>query len=166
MLEELSGEQVRLHPLVREFGQRLVTEDGERGTALLQEAGERLVAECTNLKRLEQRALRLGYWQCLEQVRAIREYVTLLNRPGQAEQIGRIERWLDRESYLLGDEQWWPERLPGLFHQQIINCSVEEEYPLPASKASSVPWLQQIGSVKKGNFFLLQSICWTCQLCQ
>jgi hypothetical protein len=142
LVEELSDDQVRLHPLVREFGRRLLTEEHEQGRAFLEGAAERLASEFEDLKRLEQRAQRKDYWKCLEQVRAARGYVELLGT-GHEERLTRIERWLDRESYLFRDEQWWPNTVPGLFYQQFYNRSVEEEHPLTGTGVPA-QWLRQM----------------------
>ncbi len=154
LLEELSGDQVRLHPLVREFGRRLVAEENEKGKAYLEAAAERLTSEFEDLHRLEQRAQRNDYWGCLEQVRAARDYVELLTID-QAERLARIERWLDRESYLFRNKQWWPRTLPGLFFQQLYNRSVEEEHPLTVHEAPT-QWLRQMGEVGAEDRSLLR----------
>jgi hypothetical protein len=145
LLEELSGDQVRLHPLVREFGRRLLTEENEKGKAFLEAAAERLTSAFENLKKLKQRARSKDYWGCLEQVRSTREYVELLGT-GHAERLTLIERWLDRESYLFRDEQWWPKTVPGLFYQQLYNRSVEEEHPLTITDDPK-QWLRQMREV-------------------
>ena len=142
LLEGLSGEEVNLHPLVREFGQRLVIEAGKKGKTLLEEATKWLVSACTNLNWLEQHARRDGYYECLKQVRAMHSYTRLLGAASQAEQIERVERWLDRESYLLADQHWWPTLLPGLFYQQIANRAVETGQQLPPSDTPAC-WLRQ-----------------------
>jgi hypothetical protein len=144
LLEELTGDQVRLHPLVREFGRRLVAEENDQGKASLEVAVERLTLAFEDLHSLEQRAQRNDYWGCLEQVRAARDYVELLAN-SHRERLARIERWLDRESYLLRNEQWWPKTLPGFFYQQLYNRSVEEEHPLTVHEAPK-QWLQQMWS--------------------
>ena len=87
LLEELSAGQVRLHPLVHEFGRRLVAEDSDKGRTLREEAGERLASEFADLSMLERRALHDGYWRCLEQIRAVREYAELLEA-NQAKRLG------------------------------------------------------------------------------
>ena len=154
LLEELSGDEVRLHPLVREFGRRLVTEENEKGKAFLEAAAERLTSAFENLKRLEQRAQRKDYWGCLEQVLAARDYVELLGT-GHEEQLARLERWLDRESYLLRDEQWWPKTVPGFFYQQLYNRSVEEEHPFTINEAPA-QWLRQMREVGAEDRSLLR----------
>ena len=145
LLEELSGDQVRLHPLVREFGQRLVAEENDKGKSFLKAAAQRLASEFEDLKTLEQHALRNDFWGCLERVQAARNYVELLGT-GHAEQLTRVERWLGRESYLFRNEQWWPKTVPGLFYQQLYNRSVEEEHPLKLNYAP-VQWLRQMREV-------------------
>jgi len=155
LLEKLSNEQVRLHPLVREFGRRLVAEEPDKGKILLEETGERLISEFEELNRLERRARQEeGYWGCLEQVRMTREYVELLGTD-QAEQVARIESLLDHESYVLGDERWWPKTIPELFYQQIFNRSVEEGSPL---RSEEMPrrWLRQLGQVGAEDRSLLR----------
>ncbi len=154
LLEELSGEQVRLHPLVREFGRRLVAEENDNGRAFLERAAERLVSEFGDLKSLEQRARRSNYWACLEQVRVARDYLELLGTDHEAH-LAHIERWLDRESYLFRNEQWWPETLPGLFYQQLYNRSVEEENPLTLTNVLA-PWLRQMREVGAEDRSLLR----------
>jgi WD40 repeat protein len=154
LLEELSGDQVRLHPLVREFGRRLIAEENEKGKAFLEAAAERLTVAFEDLHSLEQRARRKDYWGCLEQARAARDYLELL-ATSQGERLARIEHWLDRESYLFRDEQWWPKTLPGLFYQQLYNRSVEEEHPLTVQEAPT-QWLRQMREVGAEDRSLLR----------
>ncbi len=154
LFERLSGEQVRLHPLVREFGRRLVAEDGDTGETLLKEAGEQLTSEFEDLNKLERRARRAGYWGCLEQVRSAREYAELLLTE-KAERLEQVERWLDRESYVLADGRWWPQVLPGLFYQQLSNRALEVGTPLPAGEVPAC-WLRQTGQVGAEDRSLLR----------
>ncbi len=147
LMETLKGNQVLLHPLVREFGQMLVTEDMDKGQTLLLGAGEQLIGEFTDLNKLERRAKLEGYWRCLEQVRAALEYIELLGM-GQVEQLKWVEQCLDREGYLLGNREWewWPELFPGLFYQQLYNRAVEEKRLLTGDVLPK-RWLRQIGHV-------------------
>jgi hypothetical protein len=154
LLEALSGDRVRLHPLVRDFGQRLVTEDGYKGQTLLRDALERLIVEFTDLNKLEERILAVGYHDCLEQVRFALAFAELLEAD-RAEPLRRIERWLNRESYVLGDGQWWPRIIPGLFYQQLYNRSIEENYPL-AERELPARWLRQVGGVGAESHSLLR----------
>jgi len=153
-LEVLFGRQVRMHPLVREFGQGLVAEEGNQGEILLAEASHRLAAEFMNLNKLERRARDSGYWNFKEQVRVVREYARLL-LVDKTDQLEKVERWLDRESYLLGDEKWWPKKFPGLFYQQLFNHSLEEGQSLVIGDAPS-QWLRQEEPVKAEDRRLLR----------
>src|SRR5712692_206466 len=154
LFERLSGEQVRLHPLVREFGRRLVAAQNDRGTTLATTAIERLATAFADLNALERRTQRQGYWGCLEQVRAARDYAVLLHA-GQAVALTRIERWLDRESYLLAGEAGWGQRLPGLLYQQLSNHAVEEGVVLPAGEAPA-QWIEQMKRVGAEDQALLR----------
>lgn len=154
LLEELSEDQVRLHPLVREFGRRSVAEDGDKGKTLLEEVGERLTSEFEDVNKLEQRARKEGYWGCLEQVRAARKYRELL-LTDKAERLEQVERWLDLESYVLADGRWWPQVLSGLFYQHLSNRSLEEGAPLLAGEAPA-RWMRQLGQVDADDRSLIR----------
>ncbi len=145
LLEGLSENQVRLHPLVRAFGQQLVAEEGDMGKKVLAEAGERLATPFIDLNKLEQRALQEGYWECLRQIQSARAYAALI-RANQETSLAQVERWLDRESYLLADQKWWPHVLPGLFYQQLFNRAVEEGSTFFVGKEPAF-WLRQINQV-------------------
>jgi WD40 repeat protein len=155
LLEILSGDQIRLHPLIREFGQRLITEDGNKAKVLREEAGTRLVRELANLSKLEHRALRVGYWRCLEQVQAAHNYAKRLET-AYIEQLEQMKRWLDSEGYLLGDKQWWPNTLPGLFYQQIYNRAVEEGQFLQVED-TSLSWIRQVIPTGAANTTLIRT---------
>jgi len=154
LLETLSGEQVRLHPLVRAFGHHLLMQESDQGRTVRTEAGQRLVAAFSDLALLEQRARRIGYRTCLEQLRAARDYAMLLD-PQHADRLNRLERWLDRESYLLADERWWPGKLPGLFYQQFFNRAVEAGEPIKSLEPPPC-WLKQADSVGTEDQALLR----------
>ena len=154
LFERLSGEQVRLHPLVREFGQDLLAAQEDHGTRLATKAIKRLVDTFVDLNALERRAQEKGYWGCLEQVRAARDYALLLHAD-QAAPLVRIERWLDRESYLLADEVGWRKRLPGLLYQQLANHAVEEGRALPTGEAPA-KWIEQMKRVGAEDQALLR----------
>lgn len=154
LVETLSRGQMRLHPLIRQFGQRLVKNDGQGGFALLKEAAMRLEAEFTDLNKMEKRTRREGFWKYLERVRAAREYAELLGA-GQSSQIRQVERWLNHESYLLGYGGLWPETIPGLFYQQLYNRSIEEDHALAGLEVPN-RWLRQIGKVGAEDTSVLQ----------
>ena len=134
LLEELSSQQVRLHPLVRAFGQHLLQQETGNGETLRKQAGQRLVAAFCDWTQLELRARRIGYRTCLEQVKSAHTYgVTLTGSdPYAVSELTHLERAMDRESYLLADTRWWPEALPTLFYQQLFNRTVEIESTLLA----------------------------------
>ncbi len=142
LLELLAEGQARLHPLVREFSQRLVKQWRDQGQGLKEQASARLVADLLHLTRLEQRAQQEGYWGCLEQVRAAAAYAALLGADQQG-RLGQLERWLDRENPILGAETFWQGRLPGLFYQQLYNRIVEEEQQT-LEGAAPAQWLRQL----------------------
>ena len=144
MIEVLTDQQIRLHPLLREFGRRLVAHDEQKNT-LLQEAGQHLVSEFTDINKLEKRALEKGYWQCLEQVQAAYQYVQILNA-NNIEQLERIERWLARDSSLLSTDKLWPENLPGLFYQQLHNHMIEAGEQVTSISQPKI-WIRQTEQV-------------------
>ncbi len=146
LVERLTDEQVRLHPLVRAFGQYLLQQEGKQGRVLRAEAGQRLVTAFRDLALLEQRARRVGYWGCLEQVRAARDYALLLYL-WPADRLNRLEYLLDRESHLLADERWWPRQIPGLFYQQLFNRAVETGESLAGQDVPPPRWIKQIDPV-------------------
>ena len=154
LLKELSGERVWLHPLARAFGQQLVAEAGERGSALLKEAGRQLTAACTDLSVLERHARKDGFWRCIERVRAIREYTEQIGEKETSKQIESVIQYLRRESYLLSDNSWWPDKIPGLFHQQLYNRSIESEQMLWTGTGPK-RWLRQRKRVGAENAGLL-----------
>ena len=154
MIETLENEQIRLHPLIREFGRQLVTHD-DQGTKTLQEAGQRLITEFTDINKLEQRAFAVGYWRCLEQVQQAYQYAQILDI-GTTELLGRIEQWLARDSSLLVGDDLWPEKIPGLFYQQMHNRSLEEGYLL--RRGGNIPerWIKQVERVGAEDRALLR----------
>ena len=139
LVEDLSEDQVRLHPLVRKFGQSLVEDE------LLAEARERLTDKFANVNKLEQRARKEGYWKCLERVQEVAVYVQLLGI-ASAKIIEQVGHWLARESSLLGTGELWPAKIPGLFYQQLYNRSLEEGQKLLAP-VSPGRWIRQVEQV-------------------
>lgn len=155
LLKKYDEDHVWLHPLVHEFGQRLVTEDKSLTKTLREEAAKQLLNRCTDLHWLDGRARNAGYWACLNDIRAMRAYLESLGIQIRSTPIESIERWLSRESYLLANEQWWPDTLPGLFHQQLFNLSVEEGPQLQRGTMTA-RWLRLMEPVGLENKALLQ----------
>jgi len=144
MIELLTDGQIRLHPLIREFGRQLVMHE-QQGKELLQGAGQRLVNEFTDINKFEQRAFATGYWRCLEQVQQTYQYVQILDAEN-TKLLERIELWLARDSTLLGTDELWPEKMPGLFYQLRYNHEVEAGYQ-PSPTKQLTPWVRQLERV-------------------
>jgi WD40 repeat protein len=145
LLQKLSDDQVRLHPLVREYAQRLISEDEVQGKRLRESARARIEKEFEDLSRLEKRAQRVGYWECLEQARIAQSYIELLETE-KAITLRRLVSWLDLESHAFASSELWPDKLPGLFYQQLYNRSVEEGEPFANSEPPN-QWIKQLTAV-------------------
>jgi WD40 repeat protein len=143
LIEVLPNDAIRLHPLLREFGSYQLWHRAD-GLELCAQASKRLSDEFININRLEQRARAKGYWNCLADVQEVLNYASLANFDA-IDLLARIECWLACDSSLLGDNTWWPDRFPGLFHQQLYNRAVEEGLSLPGNFpfATDAPWLRQ-----------------------
>jgi WD40 repeat protein/serine/threonine protein kinase len=159
LLEKLADGQVRLHPLVQEFSQKLVREEAAKGQALLLEAGENLAKVFTDVAELDKRVRSFGYWETLGQLRTALQYAGLLNKTLESretapiEKLQIMERWLDKESYLLTDGELC-QQLPALFYQQIYNRSIEEANQVIqfGETHPNQPWFRQtqvVGSEDK-----------------
>ncbi|MEI6046811.1 MAG: NB-ARC domain-containing protein, partial [Chloroflexota bacterium] len=157
LLEELAEGQVRLHPLVREFGLHLVSEEPDKGKLLLEEAGKCIATAFENVNGLETRAKREGYWNCLEQAREALEYIWLLDIPEAGERLKKIEHWLDRNAHILGASGLWPEQLPSLFYQQMYNWAVEEGWTL-LEGATPKQWIRLLTQVGAEDIGLIRTI--------
>ena len=144
LIEALPNDTVRLHPLLREFGSYLLRHRGNE-CDLCTQASKQLSDEFMNISRLEQRARAKGYWNCLADVQEMLNYARVA-KLGGVDLLERIEYWLARDSSLLGDNAWWPDRFPGLFYQQLYNRAVEDGFSFPGNPASDMSWLRQMQS--------------------
>jgi WD40 repeat protein len=131
---------LQLHPLLREFGRRLVNKSAEDQKGLV-DAGNKLATALEDLALLEIHA-RQDYWTCLDQMRSAISYVDTLTGHSPAS-LSRLERYLDQESHVLASGGLWPDQLPGLFHQQFHNHAVEDAVSLK-ERAIDTPWLRQL----------------------
>lgn len=150
LVEDVSQYEIQIHPLLREFGRDLSKEENQE--TILAEAIARIIAAFGDVLRLQQRAIERSFWICLAQLRLARAYVASM-QPDMEEHLRRIERCLDRETYFLGISGLWPERLPGLFYQQMYSHLLEEEQALPLPPGDGIPWLRQlvrVGIADKG----------------
>jgi hypothetical protein len=74
LVETLSPEEVRLHPLIRELVQEHIELDDDKGKSLRENAIAHLCHTFTNLNNLAKRAQYQGYWGCLDLVKAASRY--------------------------------------------------------------------------------------------
>lgn len=153
LIEELPGDAIRLHPLIREFARYLVVQDSERD-ALLTAVCEQLTNEFTDVNKLERRVLDEGYWKCLERVQEVINYAQQAGIK-QANLLERVEYWLARDSSLLGTGALWPQVLPALFYQQLHNRALEEGYQLPGTEPDA-RWVRQLSPVGAEDQSLLR----------
>jgi WD40 repeat protein len=153
LIEELPGDALRLHPIIRECARYLVAQDNGRD-ALLATAGEHLANGFTDVNKLERRVLAEGYWKCLERVQEAVSYAQLLGIQ-QADVLERVAYWLARDSSLLGTGALWPQVLPGLFYQQLHNRALEEDYHLSGT-APDARWVRQQSRVGAEDQSLLR----------
>jgi WD40 repeat protein len=152
-LIKVGDDGISLHSLIREFGRLLVQDDPQHSTWLT-EANNRLLSAFTEIDHLRDRVLAQGYWSCLSDIQEALNYARLLSIP-QLALLERIEYWMARESYLLGDITTWPKELPALFYQQFYNHFVEEGYPLPEEIETNNSWIRQLNRVGTGDQTLL-----------
>lgn len=154
LLEDLGEGQVRLHPLLREFGLQLINDEGNQGIAVLQQAAQTIGKTFENPTDLQNRAHKQGFQSCLKQIRLAIGFVERLDFPDVVQKMGKLERWLDQESYLLAEGKLWP-GLPGFFYQQIYNHIVEEGEAVTPPNLNT-PWLRKLAPVGKENNSLLR----------
>ncbi|WP_437657772.1 beta-propeller domain-containing protein [Sorangium sp. So ce1182] len=114
MIEELTADTFRVHPLVREFAAAR-TEGREAFAAA---CAERMEATLGDMARLPEQAAARGIDAVLEDLRA----GAALGGPAS----GRLAAWmrpLDREAHCL--RGWVPDQNPGFFLQQLRNRCLE-----------------------------------------
>ncbi len=137
MIEDMPNDMIRLHPLLREFGQYLLQQDAQDLRAF---AEANLLATFAHINKLEERARAKDYWGCLSDVQEALNYARLL-RIEHLDLLEHVASWLARESFLLGNSAWWPPQLPALFYQQLANHAVEESQTL-TGKPPQTAWLR------------------------
>ena len=145
LLEGLADDQVRLHPLVRAFSPTDAPTGKRTGTSPTSGGG---ITADRCLQRSDPAgpgedgapAIAIAWNNCGQRV----DYALFLDEPC-ADQLSHLERWLNRESYLLADERWWPKK-SGLFYQQFFNQGVETGAPLSSQKWPP-RWLKQAQAV-------------------
>lgn len=111
LIEELTHDQLRLHPLVQEFAAEL-SPPGFRASM-----AERITTELGKLSRLEEHVLRRGYYETLEDLRIGMWLCEDGGDPMVRSRLANLERVLDREAHALQD--WDPARHPLKLAQQL-----------------------------------------------
>lgn len=158
VFESVTDQLVSLNSQQRQFGQHLVQTSGIESKILVAQAASRLLEACWTLDVLEQRALRVGYRVCREQVQTIRQYLDRLGSSAFTRLVEQLEDWLSLENALLTDSNglsfYWPETLPDLFCQQLFNRSVEANCPLTMQREPA-RWLRLVRRVGTDAFQLL-----------
>ncbi len=120
LIEELTDERLRLHPLVQDFAARL----SSRNFRL--ELADRAVALFENFPKLQARVIRYGIETVLEDARTA---LTFYGRePANAGYLllTDLERVLDRQAHHL--RSWEPQAQPAFFLQQLRNESFMLEF--------------------------------------
>jgi WD40 repeat protein/uncharacterized caspase-like protein len=137
MIEVMPNDMIRLHPLLREFGQYLLQQDAQDLRAF---AEVNLLATFAHINKLEERARAKAYWGCLSDMQEALNYARLLHIE-HLDLLERVASWLARESSLLGNSGWWPAQLPALFYQQLANHAVEESQTISGDPPQAA-WLR------------------------
>lgn len=147
LIEKFDARQVRLHPLVREFGLELVKIRPEVAH-LKKTASDKLASAFEDISFLEELTRENDYWNTLETIRDITRYIRALEIEENTQRLLFIERQFDKESYSLGNGVLWPNKLPNFFHQQFYNRLIEEGKLFAKSVTSEKgTWLRQVNRV-------------------
>jgi WD40 repeat protein len=117
LIEELSDDRLRLHPLVQEFAARLSP------ASFRLEMAERVVAEFNDLKRLQACVIHYGVDMALEDIRTALGFCTSKSDSETYTRLSSLERVLDRQAHYL--RGWNAEMQPAFFLQQLCNESFE-----------------------------------------
>ncbi len=135
LIEELTEDRLRLHPLVQEFAAQLSP------LSFRLELAERVLTTLEDLSRLQTRVRHYGIEMVLEDFRTGLEFCVDVPKNQTYDQISRFERILDRQTHFLRD--WKPDAQPAFFLQQFR----EEAYRLNLEelKAQAETQLAQLG---------------------
>ena len=119
LIEELSEDRLRLHPLVQEFAARL----SQPPEPFRVEMAERVAAEFNNLLRLQARVIHYGVDIVLEDLRTVLDFCMDKQGTLTYSHISNLERVLDRQAHYLRD--WDSQAQPAFFLQQLRNESFQ-----------------------------------------
>lgn len=118
LIEELTSERLRLHPLVHAFAAQLAPNN------FRSELADRVTTMCSDLERLENSVTRYGIDLTLEDLQTGLELYTLTTANEKAyHQLSKLERVLSQEAHHL--RNWNQKREPGFFLQQVCNRALE-----------------------------------------
>jgi WD40 repeat protein len=105
---------------------------------------ERLVSSFDTYKNLEEYLRDNGFWQSLEIIRQAWLYSIWLGLKQAAVWFEEVLQFLQDNSYVLGSSGLWPEKIPGLFMQQLYNRALEEKgQTLKFGGPVPKPWVRQ-----------------------
>ena len=145
LIDEASGNHIRLHPLVREFA-RSLTKPEERDS-WLEEITCNFVNGLGNVEYLERRVISEGIYALLEDFLAAQRII--VQEGEAAELIRKLYRLLDLGSHNVRD--WEAAKLPVFFLQHIANQALDAG-------------LTAIRSQVEDNLSLREGICYLLQL--
>jgi len=117
LIEELSEDRLRLHPLVQEFAARLSP------ASFRLEMAERVAIELNDLIRLQARVIQYGIDMALEDLRTGLGFCIEKPESETYSYISKMERALDRQAHEL--RGWDVQAQPAFFLQQLRNESLE-----------------------------------------
>lgn len=120
LIEELSDDRLRLHPLVQEFAARLL----HTPTSFRLEMAKRVAAEFDDLIRLQARVIHYGVDMALEDLRTALGFCINQKESGTYSRIFKMERVLGKQAHNL--RNWNEEKEPLLFLQQIRNEAFDQ----------------------------------------
>jgi hypothetical protein len=115
LIEELSDDRLRLHPLVQEFAARL----SPAPTSFRLEMAERVATEFNDLLSLQARVIHYGVDMALEDLRSALGFCIEQKETETFSRVSKMEHILDRQTYGLRD--WNAQEQPTFFLQQIRN---------------------------------------------
>lgn len=138
LIEELSDDRLRLHPLVQEFAARL----SPAPAPFHQEMAERVAAEFDDLLRLQARVIHYGVDMALEDVRTGLGFCIDKPETETYVHLSKMERVLDRQAHYL--RGWDTQAQPAFFMQQLRSESFQLD--LDELQARAEAKLTQLGN--------------------
>ena len=156
LIEELSDDRLRLHPLVQEFAASLSP------ASFRMEMAERVVKKLNDLHRLQVHVIRYGIDIVLEDVRTGLGFCGSKAKGKTYSLLFNLERILDRQAYYL--HGWNAEKQPALFFQQLHNESFQLDLGELQRRAETElanigkPYLRERLKINRGSPELVRSL--------